>query len=212
MRKLTVLLTALLLVVFVFGARADNGWIESFFDVVFEGDAQNWNELTGGGGDGWNGDGLGPWYSYPQEVALTDQYGNVENWPTFWNQWWYDHPYDPLRWKVVDLTFDYARTNPAMGFGDAYVVINYSTPEWSAVDPLDPQTLGLDPRTMAPMSDFGPNMEPWIGRITIDELGIEDDLIRNYSLVGIDLRDYGINYNPEWISVDVRGYNFSITN
>lgn len=209
-------------------APGPGDWVESFFDVTFEGDSSNWNRLTqaSSGGNGWTPTSTspwweyhpitepytGPWYQYPQTNTVTDPGGNTEDDPMWWNQWWYDHPYDPDRHKIIDLAFDYSITNLDAGDGYVILVINYSTPEWSGVDPTDPSTQGLDPRTMAPPADSGgAAADQWIGRVGLADIVLDsDNRTGTYQSGIVDLRQFEIPYNPEWVSVDVRGYNFTL--
>jgi hypothetical protein len=72
--------------------------------------------LAGGGGSGWNMDGAGPWYFYPNT-----------NW---WNQWYYDHPFSYERKKVGRMVFD-ATSNDGITPGNMTVAVNWTTPAWS---------------------------------------------------------------------------------
>ena len=172
--------------------------IDSFFDVYMEGDAYNWNQLVAGGGSGWNGDDLGPWYSYPQTTAIQDDRGYIEYPPTYWNQWYYGGNYDPTRYKVVDLSFDYKRISPEdQGF--FFIVINWSTPQWVDPDPLIPSP---------PLVDQEEGVVYIERSYPVLNQPIFNDVLMHYSM-----QDFIIpsGYNPEWVSIDVRGYNFEIT-
>ena len=107
----------------------------------------------------------------------------------WWNQWWYN---DPFQWtgKEVRLTFDFN------GTGSAEVTINWSTPLW--IDQPGPP---------------GPNSEDFIERLD----GLANDI--NWPVVlpgmGAGRFDSGwfrlpIDYNPEWVSVDIRGESMQI--
>ena len=88
----------------------------------------NWDEqIVAGGGSGYNG---GEWYWY-------------EN-TTWWNQWFYNDPYDPDRWKVIDLGFDIRVLDPTQ---DSYfeIVVNWSTGWWSDLGNDYPPTPPLTP-------------------------------------------------------------------
>ncbi|HSW46612.1 MAG TPA: PEP-CTERM sorting domain-containing protein [Phycisphaerae bacterium] len=175
-------------------AQADTGT----FYVNVEGGPTQWNRLNEqtSGGNGWRppSGGGGPWFSYLQAQPVQDPAGNVEDWPTFWNQWYYDGVYDPSRWKIIDLSFRYKRINPNIP-GYAIIVVNWSTPQWGP-SPGQP-----------PLADFGPGGEVYIGRAGIETFLIEDDATGHYSISDYKLP---IPYNPEWVSIDVRGYNFSL--
>ena len=77
--------------------KQDDFWIELDPD----------NTLRGGGGSGWNG---GEWIFYPDAPE-----------GDWWNQWFYDDPPDPTRWK--EITYDIDIT----GQGFITVAINWST-------------------------------------------------------------------------------------
>ena len=159
----------------------------SEFSVALAGDIDNQLELVSGGGNGWNGNQLGPWFRYPE----------------FWNQWYYDGTYNAARRKVVDIGFKYRRLNPALE-GSVDIWINWSTPEWSA-------TPGS--QLAPPLSDFGPGGVPYVGRVKVATLPIGALAEYTYSLTGYDLaRRAGVKFNPQWVSIDVRGFNTQIWN
>jgi len=142
------------------------------------------NDLVSGGGDGWTQPGTNlQWFPYPQGDDPAD---------TWWNTWFYNDEYDDTRWKIIDLTFTATPIDPSQPYyGD--VTINWSTGAWSP-SPLAPPLADYDPDTGAaligrdtPIS-FGPGSEPF------EQTG--------YILP--------IPYNPEWVSIDIRGSNFKI--
>ena len=105
----------------------------------------------------------------------------------WWNIWFYDHPFDPERKKEIHLEFDVFPLEP----GESYVevAINWSTPEWSATGNPDPPI---------PPTDEALN----IGRhVVLAQANPEGHYIFDYELP---------DFNPEWVSVDVRGFNFVI--
>ena len=134
------------------------------------------NVLTGGG-SGYNG---GEWYIYP----------------TMWiNQWFYDHPFDPTRGKIIHIEFDWM-SNTLGATTDITVAVNWSTPEWSYLGygTAQPPLPGVDEQL-------------YIRRSTMmHEYGFFPDK-EHFSF------DFIIwEYNPEWVSIDVMGYNFVIGN
>lgn len=134
-----------------------------------------------GGGSGYDG---GTWYVYP----------------SMWiNQWFYDHPFDPIRGKIVHVEFDWVAYDTTCTT-DITVAINWSTPTWS--------DLGYG-ETLPPLPGELPSgiEEDYIVRLTVlDECAM-------YPVVQHFEYDYIIwDYNPEWVSIDVRGCNFVITN
>jgi hypothetical protein len=134
-------------------------------------------ERNSGGIDYYDdGESINGWYYYPNT-----------NW---WNIWFYDHPFDPDRYKEVVVNLF------AMPTGrDAWILvaINWATDQWTGENPpIPPLTEGEEER--------------YIGREIIFE---------SYDFVEpIYLRDYLFEipwYNPEWISIDVIGKNVMIT-
>lgn len=133
--------------------------------------------VLAGGGSGFND---GTWYVYP----------------SMWiNQWFYDHPYDPTRGKIIHIEFDWVAMDPACTTS-IKVAINWSTPEWSA--------LGYGP-TQPPLPGF--DEELYIERATaLYQCGVFPQ-VQHFST------DFTIwPYNPEWVSIDVQGCNFIISN
>jgi hypothetical protein len=129
-----------------------------------------------GGGSGFN---CGEWYVYP----------------SMWiNEWFYDHPFDPSRSKIIHIEFDWVAYDPACTT-DITVAVNWSTPEWSACG-------------------YGTSQPPLPG--TDENLYIIRRELLNWCGTACEVRhfstDYVIyQYNPEWVSIDVRGCNFVIT-
>ena len=146
--------------------RNDNFWI-----TVGAGN------VLGGGGSGY---GNGEWYVYP----------------SMWiNQWFYDHPFDPTRGKIIHIEFDWTAYNPTCPT-TLYVAINWSTPEWSQLGYGD---------QLPPIPGYEEQL--YIQRSTIMYVCGTFPLVQHFA------QDFTIwPYNPEWVSVDVMGCNFRITN
>ena len=166
MRKtLTVSVIALLLAGSVAWANGGSGPKHDTFSVTLYGD--NW--LFEGDGSGWSPTGgPGEWIYYDQ----TD----------WWNQWFYNDPADPNRWKEIsyDISVDALVTD---GFPDVSVEIALN---WSTVD--YPQT---GPGGPPPM----PDQEQFIERYVIySGSGLNESVIGDYTIP---------DYNPEWVSIDV---------
>jgi hypothetical protein len=130
----------------------------------------NGNELVGGSGSGYNN---GSWYYYEN----TDWY----------NQWFYDDPPDPTRWKEITLDLDIT------GLGNVAIAINWSTLDWP---------------------ESGPSGSPPLPPLTVEE---EDNFISRYTIFNgfvdalaapehVTETIYILDYNPEWVSIDVMGY------
>jgi hypothetical protein len=110
----------------------------------------------------------------------------------WWNIWFYDHPFDDERYKTIDVKFWWYSFS-----GDPFnieVAINWATDRWSLENPSG------DAPPLPPLS---------ISR---------EDLYIGREIVPIDLQTQGEvtysftipDYNPEWVSMDVRGYNAMI--
>jgi hypothetical protein len=173
MKRLAILLSLglLLLAVPVFAQQID----DSFWVQIGEDGA-----LIAGGGTGYN---EGTWYVYPSGWI---------------NEWFYDHPFNPLRGKDIWVEFDWRPLDPTIP-ADVIVVVNWSTPAWS--------DLGYG-ETLPPLpGEVGDAEDDYIVRYVIRE-------ILGTSCAGEHFeRDIRIwDYNPEWISIDVMGSNFEILN
>lgn len=139
-----------------------------------------YGNVIGGGGSGYN---EGSWYQYPS------------GWQT---QWFYDHPFDDTRGKIISIQFDWTHLDPTCPV-TIEVAVNWSTPEWSA--------LGHGTE-YPPLPDLvGQDEDLYIVRVPIiDYCG--DPLPPQQVIF-----DYVVwDYNPEWVSIDVRGCNFEIIN
>ena len=108
----------------------------------------------------------------------------------WWNIWFYNAPFDPERYKKILIDFDVVPYEPSL---PSYieVALNWSTPAWPPGEP--PPVPPFDP----------PEAETlFIARHTIL---LTDYFEGPYSFA------YTIpDYNPEWVSVDVRGWNFNV--
>jgi len=174
MKRIAILCSLALLLLFAAPAHSqstmDQFWVTVGAGIVVE-----------GGGTGFNS---GFWYAYP----------------SMWiNQWFYDHPFDATRGKIIHIEFDWMAMDPACTT-DIIVAVNWSTPEWSYLG-------------------YGTNLPPIPGELPS---GVESDYIvretfLNYCGMVSELQhavfDYVIpEYNPEWVSIDVMGCNFEIIN
>jgi hypothetical protein len=146
-----------------------------------------------------------PWFPYPAPPgSQTDPWSGIQNpQPAWLNEWWYDDPYDPDRWKELDVSFLYG-SNPQIPGQNGYaeVWINYTTPEYSEDYPGE--------QAGPPLTNEDPN-DPsrlYIGRTMLGAFQVPADTPPTQFSQEYDLRDYQILYNPEWISIDVTGFNF----
>ena len=113
----------------------------------------------------------------------------------FWNIWFYDHPFTYDRTKTVHIDFDIVELEPGAGSWITFVV-NYSTDLWS----LEGQPPG---DSMPPLPGLPPDLELlYIGRDTL----YDGPVVEGHYIYDWEMADY----NPEWISIDVWGYNFVI--
>jgi hypothetical protein len=137
--------------------------------------------VVGGGGSGG-----AQWYQYPNH-----------NW---WNIWFYDDPLkmDPA-YKIVDYSMTIAPLDPAAP-SQFQFTLNWTTPAWSP----NPNSPPLPPLTPA-------EEELFIGRDTNPVI----TFVYSFTNKTFDLSQKGyilpIPYNPEWVSIDIRGVNFKIT-
>jgi len=145
----------------------------------------------------WNGTGFNnsEWYYYP----FTD----------WWNVWFYDHPLDITRHKLVSGNLEIMPRDPSL---PSYVeiIINWSTPVWPTWNgfpeiPLPPlPDLMTDPDFENQVIERSEPIFTWEETITEPiPLPIPSEYLNN--LTGL------FNFNPEWISIDIRGFNFIVT-
>ncbi len=114
------------------------------------------------------------------------------------NEWFYDHQFDPNRGKVIHIEFDLVVLDPANSSNLCFAV-NWSTPEWSGLG------YGTDYPPIPGVTGF------------IEAEHIERETLLTACPVPVVtthyIFDYIIyDYNPEWVSIDVMGVNFEITN
>ncbi len=141
-------------------------------------------EIVGGSGTGYDdGTGVGGWYYYP-----------LTRW---WNQWFYNGPKDFTRWKEVEV---WITIDPAGPGAEVGIVYNWATCEWP-------------PDVPPPLPDPGWTLEEeqrLIGRL-VDEPIFVGEVPENMSIAEYrSFRDI-IPFNPEWISIDVRGRDVLVT-
>lgn len=147
-----------------------------------------WSELTAGSGSGYD-DGNGyngtPWYWYDN----TDWY----------NQWFYDDPFDPERWKQIDVDLTITADQPG---AFVMIVYNWSTEAWSdlgnAYPPLPPLSIEEE--------------NAYIERSSETEWG-EHYIYNGYVEGSFNVQDYYeiLPYNPEWVSIDIWGWDVTVT-
>jgi len=112
----------------------------------------------------------------------------------WWNEWFYNAPFDPERKKEMLVSLWVEPLEP-MAQSWATIAYNWSTDKWAATgNPEPPLPLLIPP-------------------------GEEDLMIQRYVIydgpvpmggMPIENRMYILDYNPEWVSIDIQGYNFTI--
>ena len=148
---------------------------DSFF-IEFDGAG----DFMYGGGSGYNN---GQW----------DYYENDD--PGWWTQWFYDDPYDPDRWKKIDILATVSTTDQDQG-AEYWVdiAVNWTTPLWPSSG--SPEQGGRPP--LPPLT--AQDEEAWIERTVIYSgtfLSDQDAVIKTSIIVP--------DYNPEWVSIDIQG-------
>ncbi|MCK4626692.1 MAG: hypothetical protein KAV00_15365 [Phycisphaerae bacterium] len=116
----------------------------------------------------------------------------MENW---WNVWFYDDPFDSTRIKIVRIEINVDTADVSMQEAFFELALNWSTDLWSIEQPAGDSAPPLPP--LSPDDELR-----YIGRKTLfagTEFG------GSYVFV-----DTIWDYNPEWVSIDVRGYNFTV--
>jgi len=141
-------------------------------------------DVVSSSGSGYNG---GEWYYYENT-----------NW---WNVWFDNAPFDADRWKEIDVSFSIVRVDPGL---DAWaeVTYNWSTPEYSMVFGDPPTSPPLPPLTPETEEAFIVRAEQFI----FEGEPLDWTFGSNFVADSIMIPDY----NPQWVSIDIRGYNFEI--
>lgn len=139
------------------------------------------NDFVDGEGTGYND---GKWYFYSNT-----------NW---WNQWFYNGPYDAERMKEIEVSLKIGPVNPKEPVY-AQIAYNWSSPEWSALGKNRPPL----PEDVQDEKAEDKYIKRTIFRIVQLQAGsLPISISHNYQIQ---------DYNPEWVSIDVRGSNFEIT-
>jgi hypothetical protein len=141
----------------------------------------------------------GTWYYYPQ----SEERG-------WWNVWFYNAPYDQNRWKEIEIELTVEPIVQGSG-ANAEIIVGGSTAAWAATPngsirpPLpsdvnsETESLYIDRSRYDPDDDdLEYSAEVYSGALTKSQT-IEATII----IPG---------YNPEWVFIDVRGFNFRIVN
>jgi len=156
-------------------------------------------------------DNVGPihnnWYF---EMPLVDEPGGLgDGVPRYWyiyetsgwiNVWFYDDPYDPARYKEITIVVDVAQFEP--GLSTLEFAVNWSTAEWS--------TTGNPPgEPRVPPIEDEDDIAGYIARETF--INVVDVTLPPYETPDHLTFTWIIpDFNPEWVSIDVRGVNFIV--
>ncbi|MFC1889743.1 hypothetical protein ACFL4G_08315 [Thermodesulfobacteriota bacterium] len=162
-------------------------------DAVWADDDTEWQELFEPNAPNFDGFFLAINQQGYIEPGLSGGSGWDESWfwyaeSGWWNMWFYDHPFDPERLKVINLRFELLPFEPGLPM-DFVLAVNWSTDLWQD-------------EIMPPLPGFPE--EIYIGRDIIEPpFGVWEPGLYDFYYV---IRDY----NPIWVSVDVMGSNFVI--
>ncbi|MCD6249459.1 MAG: hypothetical protein J7J98_03895 [candidate division Zixibacteria bacterium] len=175
--------------------------------VVWNNDIQEWVELVepstgpimngfdvqvdpGGvliGGNGEFGY-ANTWYAYDDDPS-----------GIWYNIWFYDHPINTERFKEVFVQGVFQSLEPMIGGGYIEIAVNWSTPAWS-LEGNPPN----EPRRPPLPEDIDQIPGIYLMRQIIYNGPVVDAPTVLPGGVGLNIDEY----NPEWISIDVRGENF----
>lgn len=126
-------------------------------------------------------------------VDYYDGPGGINGWfyypsSEWWNIWFYNAPFDPERYKEISIMGWVQKLEPGLPAW-IEIAIDWSGPNWPPGQP----------------PPINPEDDPFIERfpffISDLEMGGEPFEFWQFMIE---------QYNPEWVSVDVRGYNFMI--
>jgi len=139
------------------------------------------------------------WFAYPQPAPPTQPPP-----PTWWNEWFYDGKLVIPGGKFVNVVFDWLPINPGIP-SNFHVTINWSTAGWQPGQgtPPVPITGAPDPEQYIGRST------PYVFQYIPDPTGANPPVLQHFQSGDFWLP---IPYNPEWVSIDVRGENVFIMN
>lgn len=137
-------------------------------------------------------DGGGTGYPVPVADGIWYEYPNTG----WWNMWFYNDPILFDHRKDVLMTFQVIPLEPGLP-SFVEVTYNWATPEWQ-----DPSMPPLPEMVVDPVMEdiMIQRLEPSVLLTDVPENGFPFE----------DFRRLPIPYNPEWVSVDIRGYNFAL--
>ena len=178
MKKLAVLWAFIAVVMLVAAMPARAETFNDCFNIELGPDG---SVIGGCGGTGYP-DGTGEWYVYESGWI---------------NQWFYNGPFDPNRWKHIEGCVDIAPIDGGAPYAVDFV-INWATEAWELdTGSVEPPLPGM----------FDPVLEDvYIGR----ELLFSFDEVNPLPGIPLDYWFDIMSFNPEWVSIDVMGYNVEI--
>ena len=178
--------------------------------------------LVGGGGSGHS---TGQWYHYPLADPGPEPGPDDPVYSDWLKQWYYDHPVRPDAWKWIEAVGTVKVLDPFAieqpGEPGTYVAgwitvaINYTTEDW--LDSFAPPVSEGDQAYIVRETIFAASLYAkwnWVGDQPEPEPPEEGEPPPPPQTVLIPKSVYGYteipDYNPEWVSIEVRGYNFNI--
>ena len=134
------------------------------------------------------------WFYYPPPSNGTSL-ASVQPLP-WWNEWWYNDPFIQPGGKWVDINFQWQPIDPGQPT-DFHVTINWTNGGWrnQGTPPIGGQ--GYDPEL------YIERLTPWV---------VHSDPGLPGGSFDTGIYWLPIDYNPVWVSVDVRGNNVLISN
>ncbi|MDP6545505.1 MAG: PEP-CTERM sorting domain-containing protein [Phycisphaerae bacterium] len=153
--------------------------------------------VSNGGGTGWDGsdaDAEGDWITYPN---------SGDGGPPWINQWFYNDPFDPNRWKEVYWDIVITPLDPGGANNDIVeIAINWSNgqhPDGSGQPPMPNEEPAIERAIIWTTAGGVPSDIP--GFVEIDP-HTGDIILKNRPEDGTPF--IIPDYNPEWVSIDVR--------
>jgi len=126
------------------------------------------------------------WYAYPQPAESDPP-------PPWWNEWWWNADYLEPGGKWIRITFDYQLLDP-VGPGDVMVTINWTNSGWIGQAAPPTWENSTDPEAVIErLSEYGVD---WHFQLPPGSPNASWDSGKYW---------LPIDYNPEWVSVDVQG-------
>ena len=175
----------MLLTIFILTSISARAAEDTFYVTVGDN-----NNVESGGGTGYNG----TWYFYPNT-----------NWL---NQWFYNGPYNPNKKKVIDLSMT-IKLRPGAQRGFVQIAYNWSTPEWSNKG-QDHPPLPEDVPDESTENEYIRRNKFFKGTLR-NYIFFRGGSATSSGIINIKNHYEITDYNPEWISIDIKGYNFVIT-